>query len=145
MDFFEIIFMPAGESTAGRRRGEIRVGSFSERFEADVSFWHESRYKSQWLDAAQRILVSDRAVLVTSISEPSSANFVRWWAMYRESESIVLQEQICFLNELAAPFDPERPEASLREREISSEDGEEISEWQTTTEAVRQFLTRYSP
>jgi CdiI N-terminal domain len=144
MNVFDISFVPSADPVDGASRGEIRIGSFSERFAADLTFWGQARYERQWLEAAGRIVSHESAVFVTSVPDPASANFVRWWAMYREGEAVVLQEQICFLEELAGPFDPDRPERFLRERESVSEDGDEVSEWRTTVGAVRDFLARRS-
>lgn len=153
MDEFDIYFLsaenrmppPDDPEVQGCRYGEIRIGSFRERFLSAVTFWSEARYEQQWIEAAKRILTDGKTALMSSVTEPASTNFVRWWAMYRDGETIVVQEQLCFLDKLTEQFDPEAVERFVSPRETISEDGEKISEWTTTVSAMRAFLDRRSP
>ncbi len=144
MDFFDIHFT----GDAPRKDmpdcifGQICIGLFREKFLSDVTYWPRARYEQQWLDAALSIRTSSHGALITSICEPSSSDFVRWWALYREGSSVVVQEQICFLDELHDPFEPDRVEAFVRPRMTTSEDGQPISEWVTSVAAVEEFARR---
>jgi hypothetical protein len=140
---FEIRFLSAPETPApsGSAYGEIRIGSFRERFESDLSFWSTSDYERQWRTGASRILQTDRAALITSMGDPSSANFIRWWPMYRQGEMVIFHEHLLFLEELTTPFDPEMTEKFVRDRETLTEDGQPISEWTTSLDTIRAFLT----
>jgi hypothetical protein len=146
MNLFDIYFLNdvSGTDMPGYHSGEIRVGTFCENFVVDVSFWPRARYEQQWLSAAALIMTVDRAAMIVSLGEPSSSNFVRWWALYRDGDSVAMQEQICFLDELGTPFDPERVEKYVRPRETASEEGQPISEWYTTVTAISDFLKRRS-
>ncbi|MEZ4299424.1 MAG: hypothetical protein R3B70_31020 [Polyangiaceae bacterium] len=125
--------------------GEISIDSFRERFVVDLSFWSRDRYMQQWVKAARDIVQKDRTALITSLVHPSSASFISWWALYRDGESVVVQQQLCFIDALDRPFDPERVEEFVSPRETTSEDGQEISEWLTTLEDVTRFAARASP
>jgi hypothetical protein len=120
--------------------GEIRIGGFSERFETSLFYWDKTTYRAQWRGAARQLLVGDRAGFITSFTEPTTANFIRWWVAYRSDESIFFQEQMLFMDQLVAPFDVSKPEGSVRDRQTVTEDGHRISEWTTTTSAIRTFL-----
>ena len=146
MGNFDIRFIPDGtaDSPSECRVGEVRIESFCERFVADVTFWRQAEYEKQWLDAALKIVGGDKTALIVSVSEPATANFVRWWAMYRNEHVIFVQEQIRFLDELSELFDPCAVERFVLPRETVSEDGELISEWSTTVSAVRDFIARAS-
>ena len=120
----------------------MRIGALCERFICDVSFWVESRYERQWLDTAVRLLNGNSGVFLTSITDPSNSTFIRWWAAYLAGDIVVLQEQICFLDELSEPLDLERPEEALRPREAMSEDGEPISEWTAPLTSLKDFIHR---
>ena len=139
---FGIRFLGAAESGPpdGVAYGEIQIGAFRERFQSDLSFWKKADYARQWRSAISWILESDRAAMITSLGDPASANFIRWWVMYREAREIVFQEQVLFINELTAPFDPEVTWKIVRERRTVSENGQEISEWRSSVEALRAFL-----
>src|SRR5690348_10784185 len=125
MESFDIRFLENEGHTAPARTayGEIRIGSFRERFQSDLSFWNRADYERQWRNASSRIQHAERAAMITSMGDPSTANFIRWWVMYREDEKIFLQEQTLFLEELSAPFDPEAAEHFVRPRQTVSEDG----------------------
>jgi hypothetical protein len=146
MDIFDIYFMDDSSSAdmPHCNIGEICIGSFREKFASDTTFWPRSRYEQQWIAAARQIMTAARAAMITSLVEPSSSNFVRWWALYRDGDSIAMQEQLCFLDELHESFDPERVGRYVRQRETISEDGQPISEWFTTVAAVSDFLKRRS-
>lgn len=140
---FEIRFLDRWGSgdLVGARFGEIKIGSFRETFLADVtSYWDEERYEAQWVKAVSCILVGERSALITQITDPSTSNFIRWWAMYREGDDVKLQDEMIFLDQLSGPFDPGEVERFVRPRMTITEEGQEISEWSTTTSAVRAFL-----
>ncbi len=141
MTTFSIRFVNDAEALppADAAYGRIEIGEFSERFVSDVSLWTRADYERQWRKAALLIQDSDRAAMITSLTAPSSANFIRWWVLYREGDGVILQEQILFFDELTARFDPEAPERFVKERETRSEDGQMISEWTTSREALRAF------
>ncbi|AKT43573.1 uncharacterized protein CMC5_078060 [Chondromyces crocatus] len=144
MAFFDIYFLDdfyvAGME--GSYFGEICIGSFREKFALDSLFWSRDRYEQQWIEAARRIMTHDRAVMMASISDPATANFFRWWALYRDRDLIAVQEHYCPLAELDRPFSLDRPEESMQPRSTRSEDGVFISEWFTTVRAMQAFLER---
>lgn len=144
MGNFDIRFVQDGEAgpPPGCCFGEIRIESFRELFVSGITFWGREDYERQWTGAASRILTGDRTAMIVSLSDPSSANFVRWWAMYREREVVFIQEQLCFLDELTEKFDPDMVDKFVRPRETTSEDGQAISEWSIAVSAVREFLER---
>jgi len=124
------------------RYGEICIGTFRERFSCDVSFWGASRYERQWLEAAERIANGTSGVFIVSITDPNNSNFIRWWAAYREGDVVILQEQVCFLDELSQGFNVDRPEEALQPRETVAEEGQQISEWTTSLSALQAFVHR---
>ncbi|XYH97992.1 hypothetical protein ACMHYB_61345 [Sorangium sp. So ce1128] len=146
MDIFDIYFLDEspGADLPGCQLGEICISSFREKFVSDVTFWPRFKYEQQWIAAAMRIMTGDRVAMITSLNEPSLSNFVRWWALYRDGNSIAIQQQLCFLEELREPFDPEVVDKFVEPRRTISEDGQSISEWYTTVAAISEFLTRRS-
>ncbi len=143
MDRFSLEFIDqdVGE-LAGCRFGEICIGVFRERFASDLTYWTAEKYERQWLDASSQIMITNKTAFITSITEPSASNFLRWWAMYREDDIIRLQEQLCFLDQLSGRFDPEHVARFVRDRSTFSA-GQKISEWSTTISSVREFVERH--
>ncbi len=121
--------------------GRIRVGDFDERFEMDLSYWDVPRYEQQWRDAILRLLQGiEKSCLISAMGDPGTANFIVWWPVYRVEEVIHVQNHILFLDGLAQSLDPSDPYGLVPERRIESCDGERISEWTTTLDAVRRFV-----
>jgi contact-dependent growth inhibition (CDI) system CdiI-like immunity protein len=136
---FDIRFVDDEGAPEKTRFGEILIGSFRERFLSDMTFWTEAEYEGQWRDAVSQVVTLDKAALITSITEPSTTNFIRWWAMYRDGETVVFNDQVFFLSEAKEPFAAHATGRFVPERETVSETGQPISEWSTTTAALRAF------
>jgi hypothetical protein len=41
--------------------------------------------------------------------DPSVANFIVWWPMYRVDETVFIQNQLLFLDQLASSFNEDAP------------------------------------
>lgn len=145
MTTFDIRFIQAPNDEDPKLAwGEIQIGAFSERFRSDVSYWGTERYERQWLDAVSNLLRGhDRTALLTSLVNPETANFVRFWTLHRVGDAIAVQEQICFMDSLHEPFDPESVERFVPPRETVTEDGHRISEWSTTIASLQAFVDRH--
>jgi len=141
--------------------GEIRIGAFRERFVARVVFWSSEQYEKQWESALRRIVTgSTPAVLITDYVEPnlSSGNSLWWWSLYREgdsvyiqnqlrmlyrkSDSVYMQDQLVSCGPLDLQFSLQRPWESLKERKIVGAEGTKISEWATRVESIEDCLVR---
>ncbi|SFC82503.1 hypothetical protein SAMN05421773_106174 [Streptomyces aidingensis] len=124
--------------------GTIRIGEFTEAFRASLAYWSADDYRRSWRLAYHRLESADDAIscLITSITDPATSNFVFCWPLYREGEQVFVQNSVIFLDELTEAFDPEAPWASVGPRETITEDGDEISEWHTSMDALRAFFRR---
>ncbi|WP_330455490.1 hypothetical protein OIB37_00435 [Streptomyces sp. NBC_00820] len=121
--------------------GRIVVGGFGETFPIDLTYWNSSHYEQSWSSALNRLEGGDVATscLVSSLSDPVTANFISCWPLYRIGDDVFVQNSLVFLAELSEPFDPEQPWLSIGPREVVDEGGNEISEWRVDVEAVRRF------
>lgn len=62
----------------GLATGRLELDEFAESFEASVLTWDRSDYRRSWREAVTAIMEGrDRSALVTSMHEPSTANFIR--------------------------------------------------------------------
>ncbi|MEU5778366.1 hypothetical protein ABZ819_34385 [Streptomyces venezuelae] len=122
------------------------MGDFSETFPMDLSYWGLDDYRASWVRALRRVDAGRDEVdscLVTSITDPATANFVFCWPLYRRGTDVYVQNAAVFLGELADAFRPTEPWLSVEPRGTVDEDGNEISEWRTTIDEVRAFLSAH--
>lgn len=133
MRAFSIAFLPPteqGHQDPNTRIGLIQIGDFQERFEASLEFWTQEEYESQWAKAIDRLGAQARtSCLITSLTDPATANFLFWWPMYLLGQDIHIQHHALFLSDIKGTFDPSDPYAHIPERSPANEDGEPISEW----------------
>jgi hypothetical protein len=141
--------------------GEIRIGAFRERFVAGVASWSAEQYEKQWESALRNIVTaSTPTALITDYVEPnlSSGTSLLWWPLYREGDSVYIQNQLRILyrkgdsvymqDQLASAgpldlqFSLQRPWESIKERKIVNGEGEKISEWATNVEYIEDCLAR---
>ena len=111
--------------------GEIQIDNFRESFQSDLSFWTANRYIAQWEDAKRHLANDLPTMFITSITDPSTASFIRSWVCYPIGDELIFQEHIIFLDDLGEPFDLKSPHKHVGPYENFSEDGERISEWRT--------------
>jgi hypothetical protein len=140
---FLITFLPedipnlkAGEKAS---YGIIQIGKFEERFVASLNFWGKDDYYKQWKQAIKRLTdqKSQRSCLITSLTNPKTANFITWWPIYRVGNSVYFQNQILFMSKLDTPFNPDDPYKYVSPRKTITEDKVEISEWELQVSDLR--------
>ncbi len=123
--------------------GLIRLGEHREYFGSVLTFWGTDDYKGIWDAGLRRLLGgASTSCLATSVLEPSSANFVEVWPLYREESSVYVQNCLLFLNQLSHEFDTAAPWESVYPRSVVNEDGQRISEWQISIDDIGEFLER---
>lgn len=137
---FAIQFLPDDQSEfvdePGHRYGRVHLGDHVETFLAPLSYWAEVDYCRQWHTALRRLRDgASSTCLVTSMTDPKESTFVSWWALYRNGDSIVCQEQIHFLTD-TPPFDPDDPYRSVPPRVSMSDVGTPISEWSVEAASI---------
>lgn len=124
-------------------RGRILIGTFQEEFEMSFEYWTGAEYQRQWSNALDKALTEGTPVaLITSLTDPATANYLSWWPIYPIGRELVFQNAILFLNELSERFDLDRYECYVSSREVLTENGDPISEWRASASEVREFLTR---
>ena len=121
--------------------GELKLGEDCEHFGSILGFWGVGDYEESWL-AALRRLVSGASIscLATSVIDPSNANFLEVWPLYREEGNVYVQNSLIFPDQLSHEFDPDAPWDSVDPRSVVDEDGQAISEWKVNLNDIREFL-----
>ncbi|WP_120497429.1 hypothetical protein [Kiloniella sp. EL199] len=119
--------------------GTIKIDDFSESIYAPLAYWNVNDYRKQWREACQDLLSGcEKTALITSMKDSDNANFLVTWPMYRAENKVYIQNQILFLDEVS--FDENNISNSISEREAEAEDGEPISEWSVSVEAIESFV-----
>jgi CdiI N-terminal domain len=108
---------------------------------ASLSYWNKLDYLMQWEAALTRIYDgNDKSCLITSMFEPSTANFIFLWALYLDGSIVHIQNQILFLEKLDKPFLETNPYESIRDRKTVSDEGDKISEWDVDVNDIKMYL-----
>lgn len=118
--------------------GEIRIGEFQERFSVPIGYWDKNDYEQQWRAALHSLEHYDKVALMTAMTDPQTAEFHRFWALYRQNGEVIIQEHIYILRDHPEGFDPDRTQEFVPTR--IADDDEPVSEWSTTMDELRQFL-----
>jgi CdiI N-terminal domain len=121
--------------------GKIKIGEFQEEFTSSLSYWNKTDYLEQWKSALIKTYTgSPKSCLVTSMFDPLTANFIFLWTLYLDKSVVHIQNQILFLDELDKPFLELNPYESIRDREIISDAGDKISEWDVNVNEIKEYL-----
>jgi hypothetical protein len=122
--------------------GRITVGSFSEDFPMDLSFWSVKEYRNSWRSALERAsrMTTATSCLVSSITDPTTSNFISCWPLYRDGQHVRVQSSLIFLDELSEKFNEREPWRFITPHSVTDEEGNRISEWSTQMTEVQHFL-----
>lgn len=141
MEKFSIAFTGIDKQDPLIAVGKLRLGKDDEYFESVLGFWAAYDYEHSWSVGLDRLLAGEStSCLATSITNPSSANFVEVWPLYREGNDVYVQNCLIFLDQLSHEFDPDAPWDSVGPRSVVDEDGQAISEWKVNLSDIREFL-----
>jgi hypothetical protein len=80
--------------------------------------------------------------LLTSVPDPSSANFFIAWPFYRSGYKVYVHNQLIFASELDREFNPDAPWRHIGPRATVDEEGNRISEWRTSCTDVEEFVVK---
>lgn len=122
-----------------RYRGQISIGDFKENFYMATDNWSITDYQKQWKEGLERIKTHDSSCLVVDFEGPIDNPWVELWALYKEGETIFIHNR-CLFYEAFQEVSKDLPPFDLTScylyivlpRETIDEDGNKISEWQTT-------------
>jgi hypothetical protein len=118
------------EGMAPAARGLLSIGNWKEEFYSSLFLWNRADYEIQWRNAIDDILNGGhKSALITEYLTPQVSSHLVWWPMYRQGETVFLQNHLLFFDHLHQPFSPASPYASLMDRKTVGEAGESISEW----------------
>ncbi len=132
--------------------GRITLGDFVERFQVPLHYWTRADYEAQWRDAVRHTVNGERrTALIAAMGDPNEVNFIVWWPMYRDGETVFVQNHLLFLRDagydvayIDSEFDVSHPYVHVRERQVESDEGP-ISEWVVAVSDLRRWLGASTP
>ncbi|MNL40246.1 hypothetical protein D3C87_1625820 [compost metagenome] len=123
--------------------GEVHIDGYVESFFAPVGFWSREDYLNSWKKSLEQGLrEGGRAVLATSMRDPSVCNFIFYWVVYLEGHEAFIQNGVMFLDELPLLFVPEKINSYVSNRQEINEDGVTLSQWKVDLSSAVEFLER---
>ena len=134
---FSISVFPSDVASGsdGERLGEIVIGAFRERFAA---YWRQeenpSAIETEWTTSLQQLIDGEKLAVALRI-DPRLA-----WVLYREGRKVYLQQQL-LLPTWEGSFASDGTIDSVPPRRTLTDEGESISEWCTTVDDIKDFLT----
>jgi hypothetical protein len=117
----------------GQRLGEIRIGEFIERFDVYPIAGTVEDVAAAWLLALWRLVSGSSAVGLATASNMG-------WMFYRLGDEVLVHQNL-FLPGSDGELDATGHVTRVPAYQRVSEDGSKISEWATSTAAIRAFLT----
>ena len=137
----EVISSPHVEFGEPVVRGRITLGEFEEEFVAPLVFWSAEDYRRQWREAAELILRgTGKTCFVVAMRASPADGAIFFWSAYKFGSAVYFQHQLLLPETVSGNFDPSNPFAQIGERQVRSETGERISEWQVSWEDILRFL-----
>ena len=129
--------------------GLITIEDFQETLLIPLGFWDEKKYQRHWKEQISNFVYQqlDRTFLITEIFDakqlpPKTVNTLGWWIFYREKNRVIIQQEFLALNELKSEFTLEGASQFIDERQTHTDEGNRISEWETSISSLQEFLER---
>lgn len=121
--------------------GSITINDFNEEFFSPIEFWDKDKYLKNWYGELNKLINGfPCAKLITKIYNIDYMDYFQTWILYKVDDTIYIQEQLFFLEDLPKPFSLEDFYLQELERETQNEDGEKISEWKTNIADIKEYL-----
>jgi CdiI N-terminal domain len=136
----EPLVYPCDDANTPGASGLLTMGNSKERFCSSLYHWSKRDYESQWRNAINVLLnESFKAALIVEYTGTDASSHLEWWPMYKVGDTVYLQNQLLFYNQLPEPFSLQRPFIYLRNRETTDQAGLPISEWLVRLSEVERF------
>lgn len=121
-------------------KGFIQIGSFREELFISLEVWSASNYRQQWQAGLQRIFTTDRSCLITSMRNLTISDYIDCWMLYRFDDEVVFQNHIFLATQINGVISGDTVYNFIPEREITTAEGQKISEWKVALCDIKMFL-----
>ena len=126
---------------------EICIEDFKEEFQIDVSCFSIEDYQLDWINELKKLISKKvQTILLLAWRFPGNIDcYRRGWIFYNINDEIFIQDRL-FSNEFDdIKFDDYGKPLSLPTREALTDEGEKISEWQTSLNSIKNFVSTLKP
>jgi hypothetical protein len=126
--------------------GRLVLGKSMEEFLANLFLWSKSDYESHWTRELKTLLIEGKPKigLVVSYHDPHPDSNMEIWRVYRDGELAHFQNQFLWYNNLPPKFEVSKISQYISDREVTTAEGNRISEWDVTLRDIEMFLRRSS-
>ena len=78
--------------------GEIRIGSFKEKFIMPLIGWTIKDYEKQWAEGIERIKHETKSCLIATMEdiEGRKIPLINWWLLYKKGNQIFIRNNLMF-------------------------------------------------
>lgn len=111
--------------------GQITIGNFKEMFEVSLRDNSVQKTMAQWTEELKKLLDGAHAVAIRTQA-------LRAWILYRHDDTVYVQDQL-IVDGWGGTLGADGEIIKLPRRKTVTSDGDPISEWETTIEAIRVF------
>ena len=119
----------------------IKIGDFEESFTLSLRFSGIKDYLVQWYKSLNDLLKSQNAVALMQWLVPGSEKvFRRGWIFYKIADRVYIQDRLFPTDLDEILFDEKGIPLSIPKRELVTEEGDTISEWETNLADIYFFL-----
>jgi hypothetical protein len=135
---------PFDDKTTPAAPGRLVLGEEQEFFQSSLFQWSKEDYEAQWRYAIKTLLDGgEKAALIVEYVSPEFATQLEWWPMYRQVNSVYIQDHLLFYDQLSVPFSLNNAFSRLKDRETKDADGQSISEWCVSLSDVKKFAQSF--
>jgi hypothetical protein len=120
--------------------GQITIGDFVEKFIMSLDEWSVDDYNKQWKEGLERIKTHDASCLIADITTLKTNPRVNIWILYKSDKSIFFQNHMLggeIMKDLSSnlpPYSAKTCYLYIPPREIFSQEGHSISEWEMSVD-----------
>jgi len=132
---------PFDDTSIPAAPGALTLGKTTEEFLANLSLWGKSDYESHWTRELTALFRGHpKVALVVSYDDPTAASNMEIWRVYRDGEWVHFQNQILSYSNLPHGFEVSKMSSYIDDREITTKEGDRISEWDVAIRDIESFL-----
>ena len=136
---------PYVDLSIAAQEGLLVLGNTLEGFSSNLGTWDQATYEEHWLSQLSLLVTGHRKVaLVVSFTPPQVSDNLELWALYLEGEKVYLQNHLPWYSNLPPDFQVSLINDYLPEREVLTDEGRHISEWEISVRDIQLFLRRAS-
>jgi len=124
---------------------QITIGRFVETMDSGCEYWSRKQYEQHWVSELDNLLgLRASGVLITWMIDPQQDGWITTWPMWREGETIFVQNRLLDVQLIEGEFSVADLPVYIGERRVDDEEGNKISTWVASCDAIAEFLKRKS-